>query len=448
MFYKWLENCQRRYAFIFAIFLMGFYLYVPTVSAATDFPAGMSLVAKDQKAASRGVNVRGLDITWLKLPDRLNAYGASGYDSEESIFTIYAASKSSYYCFAIDETGTIIIGDGYQHIGDFHDGIAEVDKYLPALKPGEFVTNVNKVVYGFIDKAGSEVIPLGKYDIRGEKSQEGLIMVEEKVDPGNQNPEGFRIGHIGYIDTSANLVIPMIYDDADYFYEGLAAVRDPKTGLYGFIDKTGTVIIPMQYDRVNPFSSGLSFVEKGETYGFIDQMGKMVLSVAQAQNAPLFSEGLAPIHIDDGGYGKTAYVDQEGKTVIKPMDCYGGPFYDGVAVVSWNPDESDKTGKWIYPPIYQVLIDKKGNALVPKGTYAITDNVQNGYVIAMKDPYGETMKFGVLNKDGKEVVPCKFSSITHIAKGYCVVTVGDSLRPPIGILKIPGYEEVSKEPPH
>lgn len=56
----------------------------------------------------------------------------------------------------------------------------------------------------------------------------------------------------------------MVYDNALYFSEGLAAVK--QNGKYSFIDKTGKVIIPLEYDDANSFSKNLAKVTKN---GFI-----------------------------------------------------------------------------------------------------------------------------------------------------------------------------------
>ena len=47
----------------------------------------------------------------------------------------------------------------------------------------------------------------------------------------------------GYADEKGNIVIPLTWEDADYFSEGLAGVQDSK-GNWGFIDETGKLVIP------------------------------------------------------------------------------------------------------------------------------------------------------------------------------------------------------------
>ena len=46
----------------------------------------------------------------------------------------------------------------------------------------------------------------------------------------------------GYIDKSSKVVLPLEYDGAESFSEGLAAVEDGNW-IWGYIDKTGTVVV-------------------------------------------------------------------------------------------------------------------------------------------------------------------------------------------------------------
>ncbi|HNF37394.1 MAG TPA: WG repeat-containing protein, partial [Chitinophagaceae bacterium] len=77
------------------------------------------------------------------------------------------------------------------------------------------------------------------------------------------------------------LTIPMIYNSAGYFSEGLAPVSKKMNGrnfAYGFIDKTGKEIIPFEFEIAEEFSEGLAAVKKNGKYGFINKEGKEVIA--------------------------------------------------------------------------------------------------------------------------------------------------------------------------
>ena len=46
----------------------------------------------------------------------------------------------------------------------------------------------------------------------------------------------------GYVNTKGEIAIPCVYDDANYFFEGLAKVK--QNGKWMIIDSNGQVIIP------------------------------------------------------------------------------------------------------------------------------------------------------------------------------------------------------------
>ena len=69
------------------------------------------------------------------------------------------------------------------------------------------------------------------------------------------------------------MVIPLIYDNASCFSEGLAAVN--KKGLWGFINSSGNEVIPFKYSYAVSFYQGSGKVLKasGKWY-YIDKSGK------------------------------------------------------------------------------------------------------------------------------------------------------------------------------
>jgi hypothetical protein len=117
-------------------------------------------------------------------------------------------------------------------------------------------------------------------------------------------------GKYGFIDETGKEVIPCKYDDAYSFSEGLALVNvggtreiseleyDSNTyilfygGKYGFIDKTGAEIIPLKYDHADNFSDGLARVELDGKYGFVNKTGVEIIPVKYDYVESIFAEGL------------------------------------------------------------------------------------------------------------------------------------------------------------
>ena len=87
---------------------------------------------------------------------------------------------------------------------------------------------------------------------------------------------------------------------------------------YGFIDETGKVVIQPQWDAVADFHEGLAHFTKDGKGGFIDQSGKVVIppiwdkQTLFGDDEERFSEGFASVERN----GKWGYIDQTGKLVI------------------------------------------------------------------------------------------------------------------------------------
>lgn len=79
----------------------------------------------------------------------------------------------------------------------------------------------------------------------------------------------------GYIDNYGNEVIPLIYDDADWFVDGIALVK--LNDKYGYIDKNGERIVPLYFDCANRFSNGYAIVKRCGKLGVIDNTGKNII---------------------------------------------------------------------------------------------------------------------------------------------------------------------------
>jgi len=91
-------------------------------------------------------------------------------------------------------------------------------------------------------------------------------------------------GKYGYKDIPDNVIIEAKYDQTDGFNEGFATVfigeldlnGYPQKGKFGFIDKTGKEVIPIIYDFAMPFFDGLAGVKKDGKVFYIDKQGKYV----------------------------------------------------------------------------------------------------------------------------------------------------------------------------
>ncbi len=269
---------------------------------------------------------------------------------------------------------------------------------------------------GYIDKTGKEVIPL-RYNY-ADSFGEGLarVILRAKQD-GYDNSYKF-----GFVDKSGKEVIQLKYDMARSFSEGLAPVRlkDRQDGndiFYkcGFVDKTGKEVISLKYDSTWEFSEGLALVSLNGQWSYINKAGEVKVSPKHEYYYDdeyysfTFSEGLAPVVGSNGKFvglnGKCGYIDKTGKEVI-PLKYDGShefirSFSEGLAAVRLN-------GKYGY-------IDKSGKEVIPF-KYDEAFSFREGLARVNLN-----YKYGYIDKTGKEVIPLKYNPAYSFSEGLAAV---------------------------
>jgi hypothetical protein len=249
----------------------------------------------------------------------------------------------------------------------------------------------------------------------------------------------------GYINTVGKLKVDYRYEKAGRFSEGLAAVvRNRK---YGFIDATGQQVVPLIYEEVSSFSEGLAVVKKDGKNGFIDKHGNMVIQpqFVRACWVSDFKEGLSPVYVEQNDQG--GYIDSTGNFIIPPAYDYAGPFSEGLALVkpAGNPAYGyiDHKGTWVIQPKYELSLPfTEGVASVkirrPDGSQVFNIIDKKGNKISGDLDYAfvgifreglagvEThdLRWGFIDKTGKEIIKPVYAGLTLFRNGLCRVQTG------------------------
>ena len=248
-----------------------------------------------------------------------------------------AAVRESEHWNYIDVDGKEVISKNFYNASSFSDGIAVVEFGVPN-HPYR-----SKRTYGIIDKSGAVLLDdikqlnpafssllfrprsIGRL-FEGSKDYISLktglpIGANGKID--FINPEGktlfsLKASHFmffseglapisvegkcqdkskncwGYVSDTGTVVIEPQYLAADYFFEGLAAVKD-QTGRWGYIDKKGNWVFgPTFLDKAYRFSNGRALIKLNDRYGYIDTRGELVIKPEYIE-AEHFSENLAAV---------------------------------------------------------------------------------------------------------------------------------------------------------
>ena len=167
-----------------------------------------------------------------------------------------------------DFTNVLLKGNGTLAEGPFPKDYIFGDSYVKAAEYN--IDNARNLLAqsgwkdtdgdGYVDKNGYEIIPL-KYDEAGNFS-DGLAKVRIGGKYGKYSPILDKIeiedARYGYINNLGIERIPILYSHANDFSEGLAAVC--MHNKWGFINRTGNVVVPLKYDCVHDFKSGFAQV--------------------------------------------------------------------------------------------------------------------------------------------------------------------------------------------
>lgn len=126
-------------------------------------------------------------------------------------------------------------------------------------------------------------------------------------------------------------------------------------------------------DMVAPFSEGLAAVKKGNSWGFIDTEGNLVIDyrndlVVPPYGFPEFSDGLCRVQDTIDGIVYYGYINTKGENVILPEYLAATPFENGFARVikhyKQNLHATNALGKNIVNYSYNELLINSQNETI------------------------------------------------------------------------------------
>jgi hypothetical protein len=227
-------------------------------------------------------------------------------------------------------------------------------------------------------------------------------------------------GKCGYIDRTGKIAIPLQFNEAYDYSEGLARVVVGDK--FGFIDQTGKIVIQPQFGFARDFTEGLAPMSDDPIdgkWGYLDKSGKVVIP-QQFKLAKNFSEGLAPVEVERAGglvHNRTGtrflslwgYINRAGELVIPPQLIAAFPFTNGVARL-W-------TGAFASQNKYG-LIDKTGKEIIEP----VFDNIESDFHEGLA-PFRIGNKWGFIDTTGKIVIEPQFDSARDFSEGLGRVAI-------------------------
>lgn len=265
-------------------------------------------------------------------------------------------------------------------------------------------------------------------------------------------------GQYGYIDESGTIAIPLQFDYAVEFSEGMGGINIggtrqgnhfPSDGKWGFVDPYGNYLINPLYDspptHAKPydarelaltmhdgyiFSEGLAPVYKEGRWfyiAYLPEKRKDTLYISQAweeladgsyktypiESARRFQEGRAAVYIN-GAWG---YIDYWGKIIISPQFIYPTEFYQGRILAM------DKN-------LHQKIYNINGERELPM--YRIISEFRDGLAVAKPKLVGQNIrqedeiKYALIDTSGKFMFRAQFDQMGHYGSGLAPVLVGSN----------------------
>ncbi|MBD8082340.1 WG repeat-containing protein [Chryseobacterium caseinilyticum] len=310
----------------------------------------------------------------------------------------------------IDSKGKTKVKPIYKFINNFKDGIAPAQR--------------EDGVYGIIDVNGTEKIFNYRYlssftdggAVASLKGQEkfgvvdvnGKTLIDFKYDNiiyrGNSVGMTHKdYGKVAYIGLGSEEITPYIYDGGNkIFAEGLMAVS--LDGKHGYIDKAGKIVIPIMYERASSFHNGVALIMLDKKMKMIDRTGKIIRDLPYEEMGRHIMDGKIPVWLND----KMGIIEMTtGKVVIEPL-------YDDITI-----DRSTKY--WAKKDNKYGIIDKNGKTVLPhefsevNSTYGGNENS-----IVVKDG-----KYGMYDADKNEILAPVYDSISkNGGNGFVMTKMG------------------------
>lgn len=254
----------------------------------------------------------------------------------------------------------------------------------------------------------NELVEQGKeFEIASEK----YVIVTEK-----------RTNKKGVIDYKGDLIIPYDYSCLALSNDSLFIVSN-NCEEYGIIDNKGNVLLPIVYHGivepfyVMKFHDGMGVVkDMDDRCGYIDTNCKLVIPCKYSK-ASRFYNGVAVVVDENGNYkfiNKTGQVDEASSRLLdsnQGLSFYDDCIINGNRIIFVNTRGEVKSFIANYDGISSSMharfFKKNDNNLFDEG---LVDVEKNG-------------KFGLLNKDGKEILPCVYDDV--FAEVGCVFAQKD-----------------------
>jgi hypothetical protein len=332
----------------------------------------------------------------------------------------YASDEGGLYGY-LSEDGREITPCIYSEASPFSEGLG------CALLDGK---------YGYIGKDGETVLPFiydqaspfregVAYFSIGEQygliDREGNVILEltdcDSISSFREELAYFSVdGLYGYMDQSGKTVIESVYEDAGYFYGGLAVVM--RGGFLGVIGKDGREVSSGSWDEVSKGGDGkdVFYLYQNGKEGLADRTGRIIWEPIYERFTVIPGKELVIMQDENGKYGVLDY-DGQIRVPFLYSDIYcvgnqGARYVPGAADGLYVTDAA--TGKKGY------LSMEDFSVKIPAIYDSLSDFTEDRAVARLDG------KEGIVRYDGTVEMPLEYDAISLFSDGSMAVKEKDT----------------------
>lgn len=338
-------------------------------------------------------------------------------------------------------------------------------------------------LYGVIDRSGNIILDANYIDVKIPNPEKPLFVCyeqdstkvlnesKEEILTNYKNIEPIKLqnisgdlayeksvlkyeqdGKYGLIDFTGNQIAKPEYEEISGlpYKEGELLVK--KDGKYGVINIRGNKLIDIEYDKISVdgyYVNGEMYkyagyiisntTEEGYRYGYINYEGKLllkpeynnlsrVIGVEDRQNVYIICAKNGQFGIMKNAnelipneYQSIEYDESNKLFTIEKSKKYGIANLDGKIIVPAEYNQIDITGIYLYAQNDQgvTVYNTSGSQANINTNIAILNTSNDKYKIRIDNSNGT--KYGVINKDGEQVIEEKYGYIEYLFDDFFIV---------------------------
>lgn len=226
-----------------------------------------------------------------------------------------------------------------------------------------------------------------------------------RIEIGKFNSGYFRYG-LNYLGLNAELLFEEInYSEIGDFEDGFAKVK--RGDKYGYINISGDEVIPLRYDELGPFREGLAFARIGSGAGYINKKGEFIIPLQAEFEGGNFSEGLAFCKKNNNFF----YINQKAEFFPLASVSKNKNNFSHIYKENFNWYEF-ANGVALFEDDDIRYINKKFE-FATNHSFFRASKFKNGFAIVYDESKTDNNMFGIINTEGKLVLPTKYEYIYY-----------------------------------